>query len=244
MRLKDSTLPYLTGCEFSNGLPVEFQWDTEDRVYRSRIDWLEQLCRGKQVIHAGCVDHSPAQAERKRERGKWVHERLCQAASRCLGVDSNRNGIEHLRDELGFDDVECLNLLDEPGETITANQWDYLILGEVLEHIDNPVEFLARLRERYSSSVHKLLVTVPNAFAHDNYRLARRGIEAINTDHRYWFTPYTLCKIIITAGFSVEQLRFCRNGVIKRRTLIKNAWFRRHPLLRNNIILSADFGHH
>jgi len=241
MRLKTYSIDYLTGDRFSNGLRVEFDWDPHDTDYRSRIEWLAELCAGKNVIHAGCVDHTPEQLIAKLGRNKWLHAMLVEKAKRCLGVDKDQTGIAYLRDELGYADVECLNLLDAPGPTITNTKWDYLLLGEVLEHIDNPVSFLGALKERYSSVVAKLLITVPNAFAHDNFYLARRNIEAINTDHRFWFTPYTLCKIMMTAGFEVEQMRFCRNGVIKRRSFIKNAWFRRHPLLRNNIILIAHF---
>jgi hypothetical protein len=239
MRIKQSTLAYLKGDKFSNGLEVEFDWDVDDARYLSRIDWLVDLCTEKRVIHAGCVDHSTQQITQKLTRGKWLHERLVHCTQHCLGVDKSAAGIEYLRTELGYTDVECLDLLDSPRQSITNASWDYLILGEVLEHIDNPVAFLSGIRARYADCVEELMITVPNAFARDNFRGAKRNVEAINTDHRYWFTPYTLCKIVSAAGFTVDALRFCRNGVIKKRTALKNAWFKRHPLLRNNIILTA-----
>ena len=240
MQLKTATLPYLSGDEFSNGLAVEFDWDADDAMYRSRIDWLVEICAGKQVIHAGCVDHSTEQISRKTARGKWLHGRLVQSAERCLGVDKSEAGIEHIKNVLGYADVECLDLLNPPGSSVTNTAWDYLILGEVLEHIDNPVDFLSAIRSRYAECVNELIVTVPNAFARDNFRAAKNNVEAINTDHRYWFTPYTLCKVVMAAGFSVKTMRLCRNGVIKKRTVLKNAWFKQHPLLRNNIILIAN----
>lgn len=239
MQLKHTTIPYLSGDRFSNGLKVEFDWDEDDARYRSRIDWLVELCADKRVIHAGCVDHSVEQITRKQARGKWLHNRLWTSAERCLGVDKSEAGIEHLRTCLGYQDVECLDLLEPPGPAITNASWHYLILGEVLEHIDNPVAFLSGIRAHYSECVEALMVTVPNAFARDNFRAAKQNVEAINTDHRYWFTPFTLCKVVMAAGFTVDSLRLCRNGVIKKRTALKNAWFKRHPLLRNNIILTA-----
>jgi hypothetical protein len=239
MQLKPSVMEYLDGRAFSNGLLVDFDLDEEDYVLRSRISWLQQICCEKDVIHAGCVDHGIHLIEHKRRRKKWLHAALCERARRCHGIDRDGEGIVFLRDELGFDDVECLDLVNETSRVIESNRWDYLVLGELLEHVDDPVAFLQSIRQRYARHVADAVITVPNAFARENFRLARRGLEGINTDHRYWFTPYTLAKVATRAGLVIRYLRLCRNGVVKRRSFLKNAYLRRHPFLRNNIILVA-----
>ena len=241
MRLKPSVTDYLEGRAFSNGLLVDFDFDAADRLFRSRIAWLQEICDDKNVIHAGCVDHDVALIEHKRRRRKWLHGALSERARRCHGIDRDRAGIAFLRDRLGFHDVECLDLVSETSEVVQSGQWDFLVLAELLEHIDDPVAFLRSMAERYASHVRRLLITVPNAFARENFRLARRHLEGTNSDHRYWFTPYTLTKVATRAGLRTDYLRLCRNGVVKRRSLLKNAYLRRHPLLRNNIILVASF---
>ena len=241
MRLKADVIPYLNGEKFSNGLMVEFDFESEDGAVRSRIDWLELLCTNKKIIHVGCVDHNSQQIQHKLKRNKWVHARLSECASRCLGIDNNESGISYLKNEMGYHDVECVDLIKDESRLIGQSSWDYLLLGEVLEHIDDPVQFLRCLRKKYATHVNELLITVPNAFGRDIIRRVKQNKEPINTDHRYWFTPYTLAKVVWAAGLSIRYFRLCQNGVVKRRSWLKNLRLKTQPLTRNNIILVAGF---
>ena len=107
----------------------------------------------------------------------------------------------------------------------------------MLEHIDDPVGFLVALREKFSGCVQELIITVPNAFSQKNHERAREGIEKINSDHRYWFTPYTLAKVVVSAGLTPDRFILCESGEIKPGRRLRNARLRRRPLLRNDIIL-------
>ena len=224
---------------YLNGLRVEFALEDEDQRFRSRFDWLEEICAGKRIVHAGCVDHSEAQIRKKLKKHKWLHARLCARAERCHGVDKDAAGIQFIRDQLGYTDVDCVDLIHGESDIIRAGRWDFLVLAEVLEHMDNPVDFLASIKSKYAGQVSSLIITVPNAFARENFLLAKQGVEAINTDHRYWFTPYTLVKVVFQAGLHPGRLLMCRNGIVKKRSVVKNARMRRQPFLRNNIILVA-----
>jgi len=239
MQFSEQQLTFLLGEDFSNGFEFHYQWLAEDRVLRSKAEVLCGLVAGKNVLHVGCVDHSVSLMQAKIRRGKWLHSLLADSAARCFGVDLNAEGIQYMRDELGYEDVAAIDVLAEAYAEISAAAWDYLLLADVLEHIDNPVDFLLRLRTRFANNESRLLVTVPNAFARENWRFARRGIEAINTDHRYWFTPFTISKVLARAGYRPEQIWMCRSGVIKKRSVIKNNWLAKRPLLRNNIVVLA-----
>lgn len=242
MRIPDTTDSYLSGERYSNGLEVSFEMQDSDGVYRSRSDVLVALCAGRSVIHLGCVDHNPETIRKKIKRGKWLHASLCEVASRCYGVDISEAGIAYLRDELGYTDAEALDILEQPSEVLDGEQWDYLLVPEVLEHVNDPHRFLTGLHARFGRNVGKLVITVPNAFARENYRHALRDVEIINSDHRYWFTPYTLAKLAVLAGFTVENITMCRHGRVKRRSVFKNRFFRRHPLLRSDIVAILGFG--
>ena len=54
----------------------------------------------------------------------------------------------------------------------------------------------------------KYIITVPNAFCFLKTSVYQEGIEFINSDHRYWFTPYTIAKIMIEAKIVPEELFF------------------------------------
>ena len=240
MYLNEDTLAYLSGETFSNGAPIEWTYDDDDKRFRSRIAWLRELCAARQIVHVGCVDHDLDQALHKLKRGKWVHAELCAVARRCLGVDLNAEGIEKVRTTMGFKDVLAADLMHDPCEPLFGQSWHDLLLGEVLEHIGNPVSFLTRLHERFAHRFERIIITVPNAFDEESYRCARWGSEAINTDHRFWFTPYTLAKVALDAGWQPRRLIACRNGVVKKRSVIKNRRLSRYPLLRNNLIMIAE----
>ncbi len=241
MQFRDQDLPFLTGTEFTSGRTFDFVFDNLDRKHRSRIDWLVDICRDKTVVHIGCVDHTPEIIEHKRQRRKWLHAELATSARRCFGVDIQAEGIHFMRNKLGYADVAVGDALKDDISEIFAANWDFLVLGEVLEHTDNPVQFLEALRRRYAGRVRQIIITVPHAFTSNNMRAAKRGQETINSDHRYWFTPYTLAKVATRAGFVPREIRMCRQGIVKRRSVLKNSYLSRHPLLRSDIILIADF---
>lgn len=247
MRLTAETFDYLRGEQFSNDLVATFEEEPGDDVYESRFDVLTRLVAGRQVIHVGCVDHGVAGIRKKMERGRWLHEALHGVADRCFGVDLDAEGIRYMRDDLGYTDAAALDVLADPCELLMEQQWDYLLLPEVLEHIGNPVDFLSGLRNRFRGRVGEMVVTVPNAFSRRNGREARRNVERINSDHRYWFTPYTLARVALDAGFTPRRFILCHGSPLRPlsplrpRGLVDGIQCRRHPMLRNCIAMHLDF---
>jgi len=114
-----------------------------------------------------------------------------------------------------------------------CRQFDIALFGEVVEHISNPVAFLQRFRENYGDIIEQIVITVPNALRAGNVRGAFRNTETINSDHRFFFTPYTIAKVACDAGFTPEEISmatFTKAGWLK--TMILN----RAPLLAEDII--------
>jgi hypothetical protein len=241
MKINKEDMPYISGEQFSNGRSFEFILDADDFEYRSRTDILIELVKGKKIIHVGCVDHDVTSIEKKITKGKWLHKELHEVAGRCLGVDINEAGVEYIKNVLGYSDTMVADVTAEIPKGLAGEQWDYFLLPEVLEHINNPVDFLEKIHANFRSSVGQLVITVPNAITPDNFRYAKKGRETINTDHRYWFTPYTLSKVAINAGFKVNNITMCRHGKVKKRSIIRNRWFRHHPLMRSDIVMILDF---
>ena len=54
----------------------------------------------------------------------------------------------------------------------------------------------------YSAFTNELVITVPNAMSIKNTVFSFSNKEQINSDHYYWFSPYTLSRILIKAGFT------------------------------------------
>lgn len=240
MKLDDELLGYLHGERYANTVKIRYRFEPEDRLYRTQIDWLCDLVRDQQVVHLGCVDHTVDTIRHKLKRRKWLHARLCESAARCHGVDIQADGIVFIREELGLRDVSCADILgDAFAETIGRQRWDCLLIPEVLEHLQNPTDFLRQVAVRHRDIFPRVIITVPNALSRDNCRLARQGVEAINSDHCHWFTPYTAAKMVINAGLTLEKILLCRHGTINWQSVIKTWYLRRRPLLRNDILCIA-----
>ena len=139
MKLRPEYEPFLTGQEFSASLPMKMGGGPSRLC--ERVAYLEELVRGKRVIHVGCLDHVRLIERRVRNR-TWLHMRLTESARDCLGIDIDAEAAAVAK-RLGFDNVVLCDIIrDAPHPQITASRWDYMILGEVVEHIDNPVLFL------------------------------------------------------------------------------------------------------
>lgn len=240
MKIAADHLPYLRGEKYSSSLKVTFDMDEGDFAYSTRAQMLSDMCRGKELLHVGFVDHTQQTIDDKKNRDKWLHEVLCRVAKRCYGLDIDKAGVDYVK-KLGYADVECINILREDSKEVFSQTWDYLLIPDVLEHQDNPVEFLAGFGNRFRGVAGQMVITVPNAFSKNNFKVASRNTEVINSDHRYWFTPYTLVKVIMAAGLHVNEIRTCRSGVIKPWTVVKNAYFSKRPLIRNSLVAIVDF---
>lgn len=235
------TQTHLEGGVFSDDLRVRYIFEPDDFIYRSRVDLMMEMCRGKKVIHLGCVDHSIDAIERKLQRGIWLHKLLADVTERCYGIDINADGIAYMRDQLGYVDVEAIDLRSANSARVTEEYWDCVLLPEVLEHIGDPSDFLSCIHSKLSPCAARIAITVPHAFYRKNFERARNGMERINSDHRFWFTAYTLSKLMIDNGFKIEKISFCSVGDISRSGVFHRWYYKRNPASRNSLMVVACF---
>jgi 2-polyprenyl-3-methyl-5-hydroxy-6-metoxy-1,4-benzoquinol methylase len=202
MRLLDAgAQPYLVGDKFSSGLDFKIN---DANWCANRFQLLEEAARGKCVLHIGCADHEGLIAE-KHSHGAWLHGRLAAVARELYGVDIAPKAIEVARG-LGFKDIYECDLTEEWPVVLRNRTFDLAVLGEMVEHLDDPIGFLRKLRLNADGRIGAIIVTVPNAWSAANAAFALRGVEFINTDHRFWFTPFTIAKVLTRAGWRLDKL--------------------------------------
>jgi hypothetical protein len=237
MRLDDDILGFIRGEQFSSGCCLRLSGDFKER---SRLTYMQRVVKGASVLHIGCVDHTPDKVRRKLARGVWLHKLLMDSAELCAGVDINEPGVKYLSEDMGLPHIHCGDILRDTIPGVNDRQWDFVVLGELLEHTDNPVDFLATLRGRPGLERAACIVTVPNAFYYKNFKKALKQYEDINSDHRYWFTPYTLAKVLTRAGYAVDDLQLTQDRAFKFFPPIP--WFilSRYPLLRSKVVALAS----
>lgn len=243
MILESSVNPYLSGDKFDNGLRIKI---AEKQKLFSRIDYLTEYSRNKKIIHVGCADHIPIILE-KVQNDTWLYKRIDKIASRQVGIDISSEAVSYIKEKLGISNILCMDIIkDEVPEAISSGTWDSMIMGELLEHIDNPVEFLTAINKKYAGFTKELVLTVPNALSLTNfYQAGSKNSERINTDHRYWFTPYTLNKILLRAGFTPLYHEFASYYPLNKKKIVRNFLLKqlleRRPALRSNLIMVAAF---
>lgn len=243
MVLESSIKPYLLGDKFDNALAVKI---AKKQKLFSRIDYLAEYALNKRIIHVGCADHIPIILE-KVKNDTWLHQRIEKVAARQIGVDILEEAVTYVKEKLGFSNILCMDILrDSVPAEISSLAWDSMIMGELVEHIDNPVEFLSAINKKYAPYVNELVITVPNALSIANfYQATRKNTERINTDHRYWFTPYTLNKILLRAGFTPVSHEFASYYPLNKKKVFRNFLLKKllekRPVLRSNLIMIAKF---
>ncbi|PIS27246.1 MAG: hypothetical protein COT43_11480 [Candidatus Marinimicrobia bacterium CG08_land_8_20_14_0_20_45_22] len=237
MKFEDDLTPFLSDSEFSNALRVKIS--EKETTVLSRIEYLESLVRNKNIIHIGCVDHIPL-IPWKIKNNIWLHKRLSDCTKRCLGIDLNEEGIQYLKTKLNYQDVIRLDITEEyPAKEIILQKWDYAIVGEILEHLNEPFSFLTSIKRNYSGIIDRIVITVPNAFRLPNFLFARKHIEYINSDHRFWFTPFTLAKLLSDAGMKVEEFQFCQDYPLTRKSIVRKIILKKYPAFRNVLVMVA-----
>jgi hypothetical protein len=179
------------------------------------------------VLHLGCADH-PESYRKKIKEGRWLHEILSRRGP-CLGVDVNQEMVQLMRED-GRQDMHHADIeRDLVPPEVHQDAWKWIVAGEMLEHLNSPISFLESLRRLSGSRTVQLVATVPNAWGYDLMRALRNGCELINSDHRFWFTPFTLAKNLSLAGWiplhfdfvhahppGRKRLMFERIGLMKR----------------------------
>lgn len=198
MEQLNSIKEYLTGDKFSSSLKISFV--SERFSDESRINKLLELTRDSRVIHLGFADHIPLIKDKIATK-VWLHGLLDENCEECYGVDICQEAVDFVKNELGYQNICCANILEDDILKDKQGKWDYLLLGEILEHVDNPVLFLQIIKNKYKDKIGKIIITVPNIFNIYMAHCIKNNIEHINTDHRYWFTPFTILKVLTRAGF-------------------------------------------
>lgn len=220
-------------------LIIPFQISNEE-VYPDRLAFLVDAVKGKRVLHLGCCDHIDI-IEQKIANNIWLHGLLCDASELCYGIDNNQEAVDFLTNK-GWKNIYCADISRGIPEEVRQQHFDVMILGEILEHINDPAAFLKQLHSFFDYE-YTLIITVPNAFTLDNWKNVMNNFERINSDHRYWFTPYTISKICYEGGYKTKNVNFVYRSSETKYGIgsdIDKSLFRYYPGFRDVLVVEAS----
>ena len=168
-----------------------------ERRHRAHAKLLDAVGREKRVLDVGCSSgyHAAPLAAR---RNPVVGVELDAAAAR---------DAQAFCEQVLLGDVETMDLPLEPGS------FDVVLLGDVIEHLRDPVDTLRRLR-RFLRPGGRLVLSTPNvanwairlSLLAGRWRYTERGI--LDRTHTHLFTRTTLREAIEGAGYVVDRIDF------------------------------------
>lgn len=177
------------------------QWDMAHPLpaarFVDRVDYLLEQARGRRTIHVGFVDSRCTEYHQAHDA--WLHAMLDAQASSLVGLDIDREGVENARRE-GFDayTVDCRDTAAVGA--LGLEPADVVIAGEIIEHLDDPGDFLDGLAGLVNERG-VLVVTTPNAHGLFNAVASIAGFELNHPDHVTMFSWYTLANLLRRHGW-------------------------------------------
>jgi SAM-dependent methyltransferase len=146
--------------------------------------------------------HAPRR-ERLLDLGCWVGFLLAEARDRgwsVLGVEPSEFGSTYAREQLGLEVITGDLLSTE----LSRGSFDVVTMGDVIEHLTDPLEALARIRTLLAPSGVAWLA-LPDAGSRIARAMGRRWWSVIPT-HVQYFTRGSIVALLERAGFQVLEL--------------------------------------
>jgi hypothetical protein len=170
-----------------------------------RVSYIARACAGCRVLDLGAMDETAWRA--KRGRGTWLHEEISRTAQRVDGVDNSalipeeglRTGPTSIirRGDVG-DPQRLVAALPQPPDVVVA--------GELIEHLDNPLDFFRRIGSVAGLSGKTLILSTPNATALHNVLIGLARRESTHHDHLCILSFKTLNTLCTRAGFASFEI--------------------------------------
>ena len=174
-------LEYTASERLSIGRPVD------------RLDYITEACKGLRVLDLGAMDETAIQSK---AHSQWLHARIAEVAQAIVGVD-NSSLIPTGGYDTGFSTIHRGDVYALSPDMMP--DCEIIVAGEILEHVSDPVGFLAHIQSTFPAS--RLIATTPNATGLTNVLLAPFLRESMHKDHVAIFSYKSLNTIAVRAGY-------------------------------------------
>lgn len=159
------------------------------------LDWLTEQVKGKTVLDVGAVEHDLSYVE----KDTWKHKRLVSSASRVVGIDIIEEYVRVLC-ERGYD----IRLCDATSEVYIGEKFDVIVMGDVLEHVNNPVNLL-RFGLRHLNKSGEMIVKTPNPHYKSCLKAFMKKRTYNNLDHMAWYSPSHAMELSRRSGCALKS---------------------------------------
>lgn len=237
--------------------------DFYDRLYHRGLEleaeWLDRSARQKAQAIETLLDRTGVRPDSIAELGcgtgaviRELHRR--NVARRYVAMDYSAPALDHLREkDSGIEVRQCDIMQIEPAR----EQFDVVVLSHVLEHLEDPLALLKKIRQVLNFRL--LIAEVPlEALPLCRLKLHILGRERDNTGHVQFYTPQTFERLIESSGlqiierhayvplFDQDTIRFIarKEGYGRAAYIRKTLTGRILPRILKPVWLRYYYGHH
>lgn len=167
----------------------------------ARFHQLKPFFKGQNILDIGC-----AVGYKKED---WMHRNIKEVSKSIIGLDRDKEAVEEIR-SMGY------NVIYGNAQNFDLSQkFDLIHAGELIEHLENPGEFLSSAR-RHLSENGRLLITTPNALSIVNTLYASTGGLQVNNEHTCWFCEYTMKTLLERMNLEVVEIGYLEHETFNR----------------------------
>jgi SAM-dependent methyltransferase len=150
----------------------------------------------------------------------WEHGRIARVAKRAVAAELMPDLCAHYNAK-GFD----FRHVDATSDADLGDRFDRVFIGDVIEHVNDPVALL-RFAARHLRPNGRILVTTPNPFA-PRFRRHRRQRHQryvmANLEHTRWVSISNMHELVWRADLDLVKLRWPLLRKPKRSKLARDA---------------------
>jgi hypothetical protein len=169
-----------------------------------RLEYIEKKVKGKKVFDLGALDETAIDS--KKDRGNWLHARLCAAATEVIGIDNSElvppTGLTTAANGriIKADIFDLVPVVQEFGVP------QVIVAGELIEHLTDTLGWLRSLKSNPALAGAQLIVSTPNACSWHNFLIGLTGRESTHPDHLQIYSYKTLRTLFDRSGIELQEL--------------------------------------
>ncbi len=158
-------------------------------------NWLLNKVEDKNILDIGAIEHNLEYARSQ----NWKHKKLIEHAKKVVGVDILKEYVDILNKE-GFDMRVC----DATSEEYLGEKFDLVIMGDVIEHVSNPIK-LVEFAIRHLNDSGEVIIKTPNPYYISSIKKKIKGKAFVNLEHTSWITPTMMLEIARRANCKLKN---------------------------------------
>lgn len=205
--------------------------------YYSKTERILDMCKGKTVLHIGCVGFADLQTSERVSRAKQSLHYALTACANTVGVDYSREAIEYYRKHHVFDNVLPGNAEQLEALKLDA-QFDVVVAGDIIEHLTNPGRMLDGIRSVCRPDT-LVVITTPHAFGLLTYLRFLTNHFTEGQEHVFTMNSQNIEHMAQRHGFEIVEIATCFQDHATNSSMFKlgRAFFKQFPRLGGTLFV-------